>query len=75
MSQDNTRKTVYLVTQKSPQTQLFADYLGEKTGCNVCIHPPAGVFQAPPADRVLVLIDSDHVAVDRLPAWQQRRDA
>lgn len=71
MAQDKSTGTVYLVTEKSPQTQLFADYLAEHTGCEIRVQAPAATFSAAVEDRTLLLIDADHIAADALPGWQE----
>lgn len=72
MSQQKTPGLVYIVTEKSPQAQLFADYLHEHTGCSVSVHSPAAQLPATITDRLLILIDSDHIGVDALPEWQDK---
>ncbi|MDN6180261.1 MAG: response regulator transcription factor [Halomonas subglaciescola] len=71
MAQDKSTDIVYLITEKSPQTQLFADYLSEHTGCNIRVQSPAETVKATADDRALLLIDSDHMAIDKLSAWQE----
>ncbi|BBI71021.2 hypothetical protein HAALTHF_09410n [Vreelandella aquamarina] len=62
---------VYIVTEKSPQSQLFADYLHEHTGCTVSIHSPRRPLPATLPNKLLILIDSDHIGVEELPEWQE----
>ncbi|NYS62316.1 response regulator transcription factor [Vreelandella salicampi] len=63
---------VYIITEKSPQIQLFADYLADKTGCAIRIQSPSDTFTSPPSGNLLLLIDSDHIGIDALPEWQER---
>ena len=71
MSQEKTHGLVYIVTEKSPQSQLFADYLHEHTGCTVSIHSPRRPLPATLPNKLLILIDSDHIGVEELPEWQE----
>ena len=70
MSQEKTDDLVYIITEKSPQSQLFADYLHEHTGCDVSIYSPGIALPSTTAERMLILIDSDHISVEALPDWQ-----
>lgn len=72
MPQENADELVYIITEKSPQSQLFADYLHEHTGCTVSIYSPSIALPATTAERMLILIDSDHISVDALPDWQDK---
>ena len=72
MSQEKLQGLVYIVTEKSPQSQLFADYLHQHTGCTVSIHPPRGTLPTATSDKLLILIDSDHIGIDALPEWQDK---
>ena len=56
----------------SPQSQLFADYLHDHTGCTVSIHSPRNQLPAAIPSKLLILIDSDHIGVDALPEWQDK---
>lgn len=67
MSQEKTHGLVYIVTEKSPQSQLFADYLHEHTGCTVSIHSPKSSLPTIIPNKLLILIDSDHIGVEELP--------
>lgn len=71
MTQDKNNGSVYLITEKSPQTQLFADYLAEHTGCAIHVQAPAATFRGTVSEPALLLLDSDHIAVDSLSAWQE----
>lgn len=64
--------SVYIITEKSPQVQLFADYLNEHTGCPIHIHSPSVSLPDTDQDSVLILIDSDHISIDALPEWQEK---
>ena len=70
MSQEKTDDLVYIITEKSPQSQLFADYLHEHTGCDVSIYSPGIALPSTTAERMLILIDSDHISAEALPDWQ-----
>ena len=72
MSRPNTRGTVYLVTEKSPQSQLFVDYLGDKTGCCIRTQSPSSSLMSVPTGNTLILIDSDHTDIDALVEWQEK---
>lgn len=70
MSQEKPIGAVYLVTEKSPQVQLFAEYLNKQTGCQISIHSPQVILPVSVSGNVLILIDSDHIGIDALPEWQ-----
>lgn len=72
MPQEKATNTVFVVTEKSPQSQLFAEYLGTHTECRVHIQSPHEKVTAPSAGDTLMLIDSDHIGVDTLPDWQHQ---
>lgn len=72
MSQKKPTGSVYIITEKSPQVQLFADYLYEHTGCPVEIHSPSLALPNTAQEKVLILIDSDHISIDALPEWQEK---
>lgn len=72
MSQDKSIGSVYIITEKSPQAQLFAEYLNKHTGCQMSIHSPSTILSIPDSGNVLILIDSDHIDVDALPEWQDK---
>ena len=48
---------IVLVTEITPQSQLFMDYLREELGIPVEMAAPDGDWSAPDGERVLVLID------------------
>lgn len=72
MSQEKTTGTVYIVTEKSPQVQLFAEYLKEHTGCPVHTCSPNLPLPTSAEGRVLILIDIDHIGIEALPEWQEQ---
>lgn len=72
MSQEKPIGTVYIITVKSSQVQLFAEYLSDHTGCPIHIHSPSVPLPSSTKGNVLILIDSDHIGVDALPAWQEQ---
>ncbi|TVP43245.1 MAG: DNA-binding response regulator [Halomonas sp.] len=72
MSQEKPTGSVYIITEKSPQVQLFADYLNEHTGCPIHIHSPSLPLPNTAPEKVLILIDSDHISIDALPEWQEK---
>lgn len=72
MSQEKFTGSVYIVTEKSPQAQLFAEYLNKHTGCQISIHSPNTTLPTDASDNLLILIDSDHIGVDSLPDWQDK---
>ncbi|XKH60201.1 response regulator transcription factor [Halomonas sediminis] len=63
---------LYVITEKSPQTQLFVDYLIQHTGCNATVYPPSSVLSVKPPEKALLLIDMDHISLDTLPEWQAK---
>ncbi|WP_386081363.1 LuxR C-terminal-related transcriptional regulator [Vreelandella sp. F11] len=72
MSQEKSTGTVYVVTEKSPQVQLFAEYLNKHTGCQISIHSPHSALPISATGNMLILIDSDHIGIDALPEWQDK---
>ncbi len=72
MSQEKTIGLVYLITEKSPQSQLFADYLHDHTNCSISIYSPDVTIPSSPVEKLLILIDSDHISVEALPEWQEK---
>ena len=72
MSQEKTTGLVYLITEKSPQSQLFADYLHDHTNCSISIYSPDVTIPSSPVEKLLILIDSDHISVETLPEWQEK---
>jgi DNA-binding NarL/FixJ family response regulator len=72
MSLEKANGSVYIITEKSSQVQLFADYLNEHTGCPIQIHSPSLPLPDTDCNNVVILIDSDHISVDALPEWQEK---
>ena len=72
MTHPNTRGTVYLVTEKSPQTQLFVNYLEDKTGCCVRTQSRSASLTPVTVSNTLILIDSDHTDIDALVERQEK---
>lgn len=72
MSQEKNDELVYIITEKSPQSQLFADYLQEHTGCSITIFSPGMALPTTNTEKLLILIDSDHISVEELPDWQDK---
>ncbi|MGO1396108.1 MAG: DNA-binding response regulator, partial [Halomonas sp.] len=72
MSPEKSIGSVYIVTEKSPQAQLFAEYLNKYTGCQISLHSPSSALPISASGNVLILIDSDHIGVDALPEWQDK---
>lgn len=71
MTQEKAVGLVYIITEKSPQSQLFADYLHDHTDCSADLCSPGTALPNRSAHNVLILIDSDHIGVDALPDWQE----
>src|SRR5699024_2384432 len=63
---------IVLVTEITPQSQLFMDYLREELGIPVEMAAPDGDWSAPDGERVLVLIDVDHADDPLIQQWQCR---
>lgn len=72
MSLENATCSVYIITEKSSQVQLFADYLNEHTGCPIQIHSPSLSLPDTDYNNVVILIDSDHISIDSLSEWQEK---
>lgn len=70
MLQEKAFGSVYIITEKSPQSQLFGDYLHKHTGCSVSAFPPKAALPTSSPEKLLILIDSDHISADALPEWQ-----
>ena len=64
------RGNIYLITEKSPQTELFVNYLSEKTGCTIRQQAPSATLAPSSSVNTLLLIDCDHTHVDDLIRWQ-----
>lgn len=69
MSQEKSTGSVYIVTEKSAQAQLLAEYLSKHTGCQISLHSPHEALPISASNNVLILIDSDHIGIDALPEW------
>jgi LuxR family transcriptional regulator, positive regulator of biofilm formation len=67
MNQD--KELVLLVTASNPQTQLFIDYLHQQLDCPVSVVPTHGEVKDRDADRVIVLLDIDHVDETTMQRW------
>lgn len=72
MSQKTPSGSVYIVTEKSSQIQLFAEYLNKHTGYQVSIHSLQASLPAGASENSLVLIDSDHIDIEALPEWKSK---
>ncbi|WP_252107805.1 MULTISPECIES: response regulator transcription factor [unclassified Halomonas] len=72
MVQERTQGVVYIVTEKSPQSQLFAEYLNKKTGHTIDLYAPGATLPASNAEHQLLLVDADHISVDAIPDWQEK---
>lgn len=72
MLPEKTTGLVYIITEKSPQSQLFSDYLHKHTGCKINTYSPEAALPSSNAEKLLILIDSDHISVDTLPDWQEK---
>ena len=72
MLPEKTTGLVYIITEKSPQSQLFSEYLHKYTGCKINICSPEAALPSSNAEKLLILIDSDHISVDTLPDWQEK---
>lgn len=66
--------TIVLVTEITPQSQLFMDYLQEELGIPVHMASPENEWITPDSDseRVLILIDADDANVPSIQEWQGR---
>ena len=71
MSEEKTTGSVYIVTEKSSQVKIFAEYLTEHTGYPIHIQSPSVPLPTTTSGSVLILIDSDHIGIDALPEWQE----
>ena len=60
---------ILLVTELSPQSQLFGDYLKRELGCALALQAPCGAPDREPMRRVLFLLDVDHLDEADLHAW------
>lgn len=66
---------ILLATDSNPQTQLFADYLRQHMQCELCVVSPVVsnettiTVERSPQDRVLIMLDMDHLDEAALQAW------
>ncbi|WP_404414943.1 LuxR C-terminal-related transcriptional regulator [Vreelandella aquamarina] len=73
MKHSKNRRDVYLVTEKSPQTQLFVNYLADKTKCSIQVLSPSAELTTSVSLNSLLLIDSDHTDIYSLVnKWQDK---
>lgn len=72
MLQENSTGFVYIVTENSPQIQLFAEYLNKHTGYQISIHSPKAALPIYASENSLILIDSDHIGIEALPEWKSK---
>ncbi|GKW49803.1 response regulator transcription factor [Halomonas sp. NCCP-2165] len=63
---------IHLVTESTPQSQLFADYLHRQLECAVSLLTPRMVGRPRGGRRQLILLDIDHLEESTLHAWQLR---
>ncbi|MGM0913402.1 MAG: LuxR C-terminal-related transcriptional regulator [Pseudomonadota bacterium] len=63
---------IHLVTESTPQSQLFADYLHRQLGCAAILLSPRLNGRPRSEGRRLVLLDIDHLDEADLHAWQLR---
>ena len=71
MLQKKITGTVFIITENSAQTQLFANYLAEHTSCEIHVHAPGSPFTTLPSRPVLLVVDSDHIGSDELHPWYE----
>ncbi|WP_447530470.1 LuxR C-terminal-related transcriptional regulator [Vreelandella sp. TE19] len=72
MAQHKTPGVVYIVTEKSPQSHLFAEYLNKQTGYTIHLYAPGVSLPEATIGKQLLLVDADHVSVDAIPDWQEK---
>ncbi|GAA0567125.1 LuxR C-terminal-related transcriptional regulator [Halomonas salifodinae] len=63
---------IHLVTESTPQSQLFADYLHRQLECAVSLLTPRMAGRPRGESRLLILLDIDHLDEATLHAWQLR---
>ncbi|WP_043531272.1 LuxR C-terminal-related transcriptional regulator [Litchfieldella xinjiangensis] len=63
---------VLLVTDKNPQSQLFIDYIQAQLDCPVETVSPQGDFDVSRGEKIVLLLDADHVDDDSMQAWQAK---
>lgn len=67
MSQENVM--ILLVTDCNPQSQLFIDYIGEQMDCQITALGPHDSAAHIDCDKMLVLLDADHVDESCMQQW------
>ncbi|WP_163576377.1 LuxR C-terminal-related transcriptional regulator [Halomonas faecis] len=63
---------VLLVTDSNPQSQLFINYIHEQVGCPVRILSPEDRLADTQYERIVLLLDIDHLAIEGMRTWQSR---
>ncbi len=63
---------IHLITESTPQSQLFADYLHRQLECAVTLLAPKVVRKSRGESRLLILLDIDHLDETALHAWRLR---
>lgn len=64
--------TIVLVTEITPQSQLFMDYLQKELGVPVKMSSSRDEWATPDSERVVILIDVDHANESAMQEWQSR---
>lgn len=70
MSQGN--PLILLVTDCNPQTQLFMEYIAEQLDCQISAVAPHDNLDNLGDDKVLVLLDADHVDESSMQQWHSK---
>lgn len=60
---------ILLVTDSNPQTQLFMNYIAEKLDCQITAVSPHDAPSNVECEKVLVLLDADHVDEGSMQQW------
>lgn len=63
---------VLLVTDRNPQSQLFIDYIHNQLDCPVMTVAPHDELEALDHQKIVLLLDADHVDDDTMQAWQAK---
>ncbi|SHK92225.1 LuxR C-terminal-related transcriptional regulator [Halomonas caseinilytica] len=66
---DKDHRSLLLVTEPSPQSQLFVDYLRQQLDCPVALVLPRSRPVTPAPSSSLILLDVDHMDDASLQAW------
>nr|WP_163501434.1 LuxR C-terminal-related transcriptional regulator [Halomonas socia] len=66
---DSEHTMVILITDANPQSQLFVDYINNEVECSVSTLPPDAHHQELSHERVVLLIDADHVHESDMHEW------